>query len=98
MIRAALILLILASAAVPTPALAGSSFAGLSKAVQIIELAKIEEQFAEAWRTSQAGLSKEELAKIKAKADKVLSDAKEQGQDGLDETGAMVFCSSQIVK
>lgn len=85
MIRYWLILLIVF--AVPALSWAGTSFMDLSKSMTIITLARAEKVLLDAKENSQKAMSKEEVAKIKAKADAVL-----------DNAGSMVFCSSLIIK
>lgn len=82
------------------PVYAGSSFSALSKTTDIIKIEnavkmdRIIEQIAEARKASQKALSKEEIEKLKQKADEVLTGHAVQ----TDDAGAMVFAGSQIIE
>ena len=83
------------------PVYAGSSFTALSQTTNVIaiknaeEMSRIIEQIIEARKATQKALSKEEIERIKERADEVLHG---QTTKGADDAGAMVYVGSEVIK
>lgn len=85
---------------VDATAYAGSSFTTLSEITTLIsirnakEMTRIYKQIEEARAMSQHVLSREEIEKIKAQAEAVLK----QQSELVNESGASVYCGSQVIE
>ena len=98
----------------PTPAHAGTTLQEISRSTTLIRLkgdldakriynaileGHIAEQKAEAKRKAEEVLSAEDIKKMKEKADRVFEEARRFVQALKDnQDGAMVVCSSQVIK